>query len=226
MIGVGNGDPTSHESDIGATRKAFAGYCMAIVQSEKSGGTITIEASSPGLTAATATVASKPVTLRPQVAPWERPVPTGPGITGLWRPAAVAAAPTDNPMALAGGNAEIVFTFRHEGTTLAGSVESAGGGGFGGGGAANGPIEDGRIDGAKISFRVGTTTFTGQVAGDRIELQRSAPARRGGAAAPGAPADAGPRPAVGPPPQGSDPSFGAGRGAQAPAPLVLRRVTR
>ena len=29
---------------------------------------------------------AKGVTLRPQVAVWEREVPTGPGITGLWRP--------------------------------------------------------------------------------------------------------------------------------------------
>jgi beta-galactosidase len=93
-------------------------------------------------------------------------------------------------------------------------------------GAAGGPIEDGKIDGAAMSFRVGTTTYTGTVKGDEIELQRIAPPRRGGAGAPAAPAGTGPRPAVGPPLPGSDPSFGAGRGGQAPAPLVLHRVTR
>ncbi len=51
LIGVGNGDPTSHESDIGSARKAFSGFCMAIVQSTKQAGQITIEASSPGLQA-------------------------------------------------------------------------------------------------------------------------------------------------------------------------------
>ena len=37
-IGVGNGDPTSHESDKGNTRKAFSGLCMAVVQSGKTAG--------------------------------------------------------------------------------------------------------------------------------------------------------------------------------------------
>jgi beta-galactosidase len=227
VIGVGNGDPTSHESDIGSTRKAFSGYCMAIVQAAKSGGSIRIEASSPGLTPATAAVTSRPVRLRPQVAGWERTVPTGAGVTGLWRPAAaITSAATDNPMALAGGVADMVFTLRQDGTTLTGSLEAAGGGGFGGGGATGGLIEDGKIDGAAMSFRVGTATYTGAVKGEQIELRRSATPRRGGAGAPAAPADTGSRPAVGPPLPGSDPSFGAGRGGQAPAPLVLRRVTR
>ena len=129
-------------------------------------------------------------------------------------------------MALAGGGADMVFTFRQDGTALTGSLESAGGGGFGGGGATGGPIEDGKIDGAAMSFRVGAATYTGTVTGEQIELQRSAPPRRGGAAAPAASADTTPRPAVGPPLPGSDPSFGAGRGGQAPAPFVLHRVAR
>ena len=70
----------------------------------KTAGSLKVEATSPGLTAATATITSKAVKLRPQVAVWEREVPTGAGITGLWRPVtAAAAAQTDNPMALAGG---------------------------------------------------------------------------------------------------------------------------
>jgi beta-galactosidase len=39
LIGVGNGDPTSHESDKGTARKAFSGLCMAIVQSTKTAET-------------------------------------------------------------------------------------------------------------------------------------------------------------------------------------------
>ena len=114
-------------------------------------------------------------------------------------------------------------------------MESSGGGGFGGGGSTGGTIEDGKVDGVNISFRVGTTTYTGTVNGDRIELQRTGgPAGRGGrgGATPSVAADTGPRPAVGPPPAGSDPSFGAGgggrggAGGQAPAPLILRRATR
>ena len=96
VIGTGNGDPTNHEPDGGPARKAFAGLCMAIVQSTKTAGSLRVEATSPGLTAATATITSKAVKLRPQVAVWERQVPTGTGVTGLWRPAAaVAAAATE-----------------------------------------------------------------------------------------------------------------------------------
>jgi len=40
VIGVGNGDPTSQESDKGSSRKTFSGLCMAIVQSTKTAGTL------------------------------------------------------------------------------------------------------------------------------------------------------------------------------------------
>ncbi len=230
VIGTGNGDPTNQESDIGTTRKAFSGLCMAIVQSTKSGGSIQVEATSPGLTAAFATISAKGVKLRPQVMAWERAVPAGTGITGLWRPAApLAAATTGNPMALAGGSTDMIFTFYQDGNVLTGSMESSGGGGFGGGGNTGGAIVDGKMDGANISFRVGNTTYTGTVHGDRIELQRTGgPAGRGGrsGATPAPATDTGTRPAVGPPPAGSDPSFGGRGGGQAPAPLILRKVTR
>src|SRR6476646_2922856 len=68
LIGVGNGDPADQASDKGTSRKAFSGYCMAVVQSTKKAGIITVEASSPGLTAATVTIEGKQVSLRPQVA--------------------------------------------------------------------------------------------------------------------------------------------------------------
>jgi beta-galactosidase len=234
VIGTGNGDPTNHEPDGGPARKAFAGLCMAIVQSTKTAGTLRVEATSPGLTAASATITSKAIKLRPQVAVWERQIPTGTGVTGLWRPVApVAAAAANNPMALAGGNVDMVFTLRQEGGAVTGSLESAGGGGFGGGGGAGGAIQDGRVDGANVSFRVGMTTYTGTVNGDRIDLQRSGGfGGRGGRGGTGAPAaDAGSRPAIGPPPDGTDPSFGAGfgggrSGGQATQALILRRVTR
>jgi hypothetical protein len=60
-----------------------------------------------------------------------------------------------------------------------------------------------------------------------LELTRSAPPRRGGGPPPAATTEA--RPAIGPPPNGTDPSFGAGFGGRrggTPAPLVLRRVKR
>ena len=165
--------------------------------------------------------------LRPQVAAWERDVPTGAGITGLWRPAAPRRRRRpDNPMALAGGAVDMVFTFRQDGAALTGSLEAAGGGGFGGGGVIGRPDRGGqgrRRDGVLQGRH---DDLHGTVQGEQIELQRTAPARRPGAAPAAATADAGARPAVGPPPQGSDPSFGSGRAGQAPAPIVLHRVTQ
>lgn len=54
LIGVGNGNPTSHEADKGSSRCAFNGLCLAIVQSSHTGGEITIQATSPGLKTASA----------------------------------------------------------------------------------------------------------------------------------------------------------------------------
>jgi beta-galactosidase len=61
LIGVGNGDPSSHESDrpvstTEARRRAFNGLCMAIVQSVKQSGSIRVEASSGGLEGASVTI--------------------------------------------------------------------------------------------------------------------------------------------------------------------------
>jgi len=232
IIGTGNGDPTNHQPDIGASRKAFAGLCMAVVQSNKTdgktGGTIQVEATSPGLTAATATITNKAVKLRPQVAVWEREVPLGAGLTGLWRPVMAAnAAPSGDPMMLASSNADMIFSLRQEGGVITGYVENAAPAGFGGG-STGGPIEEGKIDGAMFSFKAGPTTYTGTIKGEELELTRSAPPRRPGGGPPPA-ASTEPRPAIGPPPNGTDPSFGAGfggRGGRPAAPLVLRRVKR
>ena len=49
LIGVGNGDPSSHEPDKGTRRRAFNGYCLAIVQAGEEPGKITLRATSPGL---------------------------------------------------------------------------------------------------------------------------------------------------------------------------------
>jgi beta-galactosidase len=214
VIGVGNGDPTCHESDPGSSRKAFSGLCMALVQSSKTAGNITVEASSPGLTPSSANIVATAVKLRPQVAVWERDVPAGEGISGLWRPAPVTAA------AGFGGGISQVFTFRQNGNSLTGTVE--------GGGSTPIAIEEGKVDGANISFRAANVAYTGTLKGDGIELQRTggAPGGRGGRGAPAEPA--GPRPAIGPPPDGSDPSrgVGGGRGPQAPAPVILHRTKR
>ena len=67
IIGVGNGDPSSHESDKGSRRSLFNGYAQVIVQTAKSAGPITLTARSPGLRPATLTLTAAPVTPRPSV---------------------------------------------------------------------------------------------------------------------------------------------------------------
>jgi beta-galactosidase len=68
LIGVGNGDPSSHEADKASQRHAFNGLCVAIVQSTKQAGQMSVQATSPGLESATATVECEQVTPRPAVA--------------------------------------------------------------------------------------------------------------------------------------------------------------
>ena len=59
IIGVGNGDPSSHEPDKckdGAwQRSTFNGKCQVIIQSERKTGTVILEAKSTGLQPATTT---------------------------------------------------------------------------------------------------------------------------------------------------------------------------
>jgi beta-galactosidase len=68
VIGVGNGDPSSHEPDKASQRHAFNGLCAAIVQATKQAGQITVQATSPGLESATATIECEQATPRPAVA--------------------------------------------------------------------------------------------------------------------------------------------------------------
>ena len=209
LIGVGNGDPTNQQPDKASSRKAFSGLCMAIVQSSKTGGTITVEATSPGLTSAHASIQAKAVTLRPQVAEWNREAPEGPGVAGLWRPTQE------------GGNQ--LFILHQDGNNLSGSVEGIGAG-WAGGFDAPAPITDGKIDGANISFKVGRETYSGTLTGPTITLERSMsfgqrPEQNE------APAES-TRPAVGPPPDGSDPSRSPLFRPSGSMQVVLRRVQR
>jgi beta-galactosidase len=223
LIGVGNGDPTDQESDKGTSRKAFSGLCMAIFQATKTAGKIAVEASSPGLTSASVTVAAKETTLRPQVAVWERQIPEGAGITGLWRPAPGAGGAT-GLMALLVGNTNTIYSLRQDGGTLTGNVEGMGGGFFGGGDAPT-PIKEGKVDGETVSFKAGNSTFTGTLKGGQLELQRTIDLSRFRSRIPKEPT--GPRPAIGPPPDGSDPSFNLPpTGIPSGIPVVLRRVQR
>ena len=209
LIGTGNGDPTSQTSDKGSSRKAFSGLCMAIVQSTKTAGTITVEASSPGLSSATLAIDAKAITLRPQIAVWEREIPQGGGASGLWRPEHESTTQ--------------ILTLSQQGAKLTGSAEGFGFGWAGGNDSVI-SVEEGAANGNNVSFRVGETTFSGTVDNDRMELVRTfrLPQR--------------PRPnpveladkslAIGPAPDGSDPSRGPNSRPQPSPSLVLRRVQR
>jgi beta-galactosidase len=117
----------------------------------------------------------------------------------------------------------MLFTLRHNGGNLTGTVEGIGGGGFGGSEAST-PIEDGKVNGDQVSFKTGNIIFSGKLNGDRIELSRTmAP----GAAPPSpAPEPASLRPAIGPPPDGSDPSRNPNMRPPTSIQVVLHRVER
>jgi beta-galactosidase len=67
LIGVGNGDPRSHESDKAPQRAAYNGLCAAIIQAGKAAGDIRIEATAAGLKSAVLTIPAKAAKLRPAV---------------------------------------------------------------------------------------------------------------------------------------------------------------
>ena len=65
LLGVGNGDPSSHESDRGPRRRAFHGLAQAIVQAGRAAGTLRVEATAPGLAPGAVEVACRAVAPRP-----------------------------------------------------------------------------------------------------------------------------------------------------------------
>ncbi len=68
VIGVGNGDQSSHEPDHASQRSAFNGLCMAIVQSKRgAAGAVSVTVASAGLEGATVAVMSDAATLKPVV---------------------------------------------------------------------------------------------------------------------------------------------------------------
>ncbi len=219
LIGVGNGDPTDQSPDKGTSRKAFSGHCMALVQTEKDAGAITIEATSPGLTSAKATVTSKQVQLRPQVGMWQRPNPKGEGITGLW---IIASDPASSMIASVVGSPRI-FTLTQQGSKLTGTVE--GPGGWFGGDDAPAPVVDGVVQGDHVSFKSGINVFDGSVKGGQLELKRTVNIPWNMPVPPKPDPNA---PAIGPAPDGTDPSFDMGDFAGAPSSLsiVLKRTER
>jgi beta-galactosidase len=59
LLGLGNGDPSCHEPDKGKQRSAFNGLCLAIIQSSRAHGAIAIQADSPGLKSAAASIEAR-----------------------------------------------------------------------------------------------------------------------------------------------------------------------
>lgn len=59
LVGVDNGDNTSHESFKGTSHTAFSGKCLAIIKSTRKAGEITVIAKSKGLKTTTITLYSK-----------------------------------------------------------------------------------------------------------------------------------------------------------------------
>ena len=53
LVGLCSGDPASHENPKAGHMKAFSGLLLAIVQSDRKSGSITVRAASPGLAADT-----------------------------------------------------------------------------------------------------------------------------------------------------------------------------
>ena len=209
LIGTGNGDPTDQGSDKGSSRKAFGGLCMAIVQSTKNAGEITLEATSRDLAPATLAIKSKAVSLRPQVSVWERKAPQGGGANGLWRP--------END------STTQILMLSQQGEKLTGSAEGFGFGWAGGNDSAM-AVNDGAAAGNKVSFKLGEIAYSGTVDGDRMELTRSLPINQRPRQNPTELADK--SLAIGPAPDGSDPSRGPNGRPMPAQSLVLRRVNR
>jgi beta-galactosidase len=65
LIGVGNGDPSSHESDKVPFRRLFNGLAMGIVQASREDGAMTIVVRSPGLVEARTVVRSERAKAKP-----------------------------------------------------------------------------------------------------------------------------------------------------------------
>jgi beta-galactosidase len=52
IIGTGNGNPSSHEPDKANQRMAFNGFCLVLIQTDRTAGEIRVKASSESLTSA------------------------------------------------------------------------------------------------------------------------------------------------------------------------------
>ncbi len=67
IIGVGNGNPSSHEPDKADKRSAFNGLAMVIIQAAKKPGVIKLTAESPRLEKAVVEITVVRAAMRPRV---------------------------------------------------------------------------------------------------------------------------------------------------------------
>ena len=115
-----------------------------------------------------------------------------------------------------------MYTLRQQGSKLTGTVEYGVGGFFGAGDKAT-PITDGKVEGNRVSFTAGISSYEGTLEDGELNLKRtlhlpwhlSEPEK-----------PKGPQPAVGPPPDGSDPSRNPNWHLPKDIPTVLHRVNR
>ena len=66
-IGVGNGDPSCHESDLGPDRSLFGGLALGIVQASRQAGNVIVKITAPGLKETSLTLPVKKSPIRPFV---------------------------------------------------------------------------------------------------------------------------------------------------------------
>ena len=133
----------------------------------------------------------------------------GSGATGLWRPEQ--------------DGASQIFILQQDGNTLTGTAEGVSGDWAGGVDAAA-PILDGKVDGSSVGFKLGNAMYTGTMKGDHIELVRTPVSGPQRPTAEEQTAEL--RPAIGPAPDGSDPSRSPFSRPPGPVPVVLHRVQR
>ena len=114
-----------------------------------------------------------------------------------------------------------VFVLKQEGNKLTGTAEGIAG--FFGGDDVPSPIVDGSVNGDQVAFKSLNSNFSGAIKGDRIELKRTVNLPW---ETPTPPKEEPGRPAIGPAPDGSDPSIDTTWEVPSSIPVVLRRVER
>lgn len=155
LIGVGNGDPSSHEPDKATERSVFNGLCQAIVQSRMTAGDCAVKASSPGLESAVVTLHCRPaVPPRAVFVPRsEHRVVAGAGLIGQWKT-------EDAP-----GLGAVSITFVSAKDRINGSLVTESG--------DDDQLYAVKLDGGNVSFNTGWVFFKGKLNGDQMTLSMS-----------------------------------------------------